>query len=630
MSVRAQTVSKPDRARLAGAQSGLLQRKCACGQHTVAGGECAECGKERNSLQRKADSQLAQGPGSSLSRVPFMQPKLIIGASDNPLEQEADRIADRVLAAPTQPAVTSAPPRIQRVAEQSAEHSVAAPDSVDRVLASPGKPLDPALRQEMERSFGRDFSRVRVHSGGAAEQSAREVSARAYTVGHNIVFGAGQFAPRTHEGRRLIAHELTHVVQQSTHLTRKLVQRCPDHTKDPEYDGKAAAIKGLAEYAKLPTVYSDQQPGTRSTADWIITEARTRTYCIYYIDELTRLFGKPVKPPATVSAETSASTAKALAAETKRVGAANLGRRVGEAPKPVSPAAARPKEANRTGLEEAASAGRVLQRIAGKFGGGHYFIDASDPNNIIVKAKILLTKKGRGTEKDVESIIAMEDAIEKAASTRGYLVDIEFVKVADENTFKADVNPGVWETAGNWSGGDPQGFAHELHHMFAFTLDRYDYIQRQAGNTSMEISNRLYWFSQELKKPAGYNDPKSILADPRQHPTDVDVCTVAGVADVAKCISSRETVNKAFNQITTANKTPEDRIRNSILKFQKSDPATMMAVLREVFRMLFGFPEAENIRKRLVSKNDALGKVFQQLTGDQQRELLKIIATPQK
>ena len=90
-----------------------------------------------------------------------------------------------------------------------------APASVDRVLASPGRPLEPALRQDMEQRFGHDFSRVRVHSDAAAEQSARDVNANAYTVGHNVVFGAGRFAPGTHEGRRLIAHELTHVVQQS-------------------------------------------------------------------------------------------------------------------------------------------------------------------------------------------------------------------------------------------------------------------------------------------------------------------------------------------------------------------------------------------------------------------------------
>jgi hypothetical protein len=67
----------------------------------------------------------------------------------------------------------------------------------------------------MEQRFSHDFSRVRVHSDTAAQQSAQDVKANAYTVGHNIVFGADRFAPATHEGRRLLAHELTHVVQQS-------------------------------------------------------------------------------------------------------------------------------------------------------------------------------------------------------------------------------------------------------------------------------------------------------------------------------------------------------------------------------------------------------------------------------
>lgn len=68
----------------------------------------------------------------------------------------------------------------------------------------------------MEQRFGYDFSEVRVHTGAAAERSARDVNAHAYTVGHSMVFGAGRFSPGTREGRRLIAHEMTHVVQQSS------------------------------------------------------------------------------------------------------------------------------------------------------------------------------------------------------------------------------------------------------------------------------------------------------------------------------------------------------------------------------------------------------------------------------
>lgn len=144
-----------------------------------------------------------------------LQRKLSIGASNDPLEQEADRVADQVVAAPRHSAVNTTVSRIQRSTGQTSESADAAPDSVDRVLASSGRPLEPALRQDMEQRFRHDFSRVRVHTDSTAEQSARDVNANAYTVGHNIVFGPSRFAPATQEGKRLIAHELTHVVQQS-------------------------------------------------------------------------------------------------------------------------------------------------------------------------------------------------------------------------------------------------------------------------------------------------------------------------------------------------------------------------------------------------------------------------------
>lgn len=159
--------------------------------------------------QTQKNSDVTSAAGSLLQR------KLTIGASNDPLEQEADRVADQVMAATTDPATNSAPRRIQRFTGHSSGENSAAPASVDSVLASGGSPLEPALQQDMSQHFGHDFSRVRVHADAAAEQSARDVNAHAYTVGHDIAFGAGQFAPGTHEGRRLIAHELTHVVQQA-------------------------------------------------------------------------------------------------------------------------------------------------------------------------------------------------------------------------------------------------------------------------------------------------------------------------------------------------------------------------------------------------------------------------------
>jgi hypothetical protein len=194
---------------------GILQRKCVCGNHKVAGGECAECAQKKSGLQRK----------------------LAIGASNDPLERESDRVAEQMMAAPLNSAVSGAPLHIQRFTGQASGQIDAAPASVDRVLADSGRPLEPTLRQDMEQRFGYDFSRVRVHSGAAAEQSAQEVNANAYTVGHNVVFGAGQFAPGTHGGRRLIAHELTHVVQQQGTATHRL-QRSPKDDNTPSKDPK--------------------------------------------------------------------------------------------------------------------------------------------------------------------------------------------------------------------------------------------------------------------------------------------------------------------------------------------------------------------------------------------------------
>ncbi len=91
------------------------------------------------------------------------------------------------------------------------------PPVVHEVLRSPGQPLDRGTRAFMEPRFGYNFSQVRLHTGAKAAESARAVNALAYTVGHQIVFGNSQYAPETAKGRELLAHELTHTVQQRAH-----------------------------------------------------------------------------------------------------------------------------------------------------------------------------------------------------------------------------------------------------------------------------------------------------------------------------------------------------------------------------------------------------------------------------
>jgi uncharacterized protein DUF4157 len=180
-------------------------------------------------LQRSIGSRAV----SRLLRSHDIHAKLEIGAVDDPLEREADYVADRVMRMPDSSVRDAAAGTLQRKCteckeEEEEEHRLsrkeagngaslggtAAPPIVQQALRTPGQPLDAAARSFMERRFGRRFGNVRVHAEKRAVESARAVGALAYTVGQNIVFGAGQYQPSSASGRRLLAHELAHVVQQ--------------------------------------------------------------------------------------------------------------------------------------------------------------------------------------------------------------------------------------------------------------------------------------------------------------------------------------------------------------------------------------------------------------------------------
>jgi hypothetical protein len=208
-----------------------------------------------------------------------LQTKLKVNEPGDIYEREADRVADRVLATSAHHDVSGAPPRIQRFSGQSPGQMDVAPASVDQVLARPGRPLEPALRQDMEQRFGHDFSHVRLHTGAEAEQSAQDVNAQAYTVGHHMVFGAGRFAPETRQGRRLIAHELTHVVQQTAAVGRMLVRQ-PADTDQTKSSRRSIVIweRAVGQRVKLKTKLSvrGQVPkGSSDTLDSVVgaTEA---------------------------------------------------------------------------------------------------------------------------------------------------------------------------------------------------------------------------------------------------------------------------------------------------------------------------------------------------------------------
>jgi uncharacterized protein DUF4157 len=190
-------------------------------------------------------------------RPSAIQAKLAISQPDDPYEQEADRVADRVMRMASHPAggrrqqsinseLRSPAPgsrKVQRKCGPCEEEeeglqrkeqpgqvaaAAAAPPLVGDALSSPGRPLDPVTRSFMEARFGDDFSDVHVHTDTRAADSAQAVKARAFTRGSEIVFGAGQYNVDTNAGLHLLAHELAHVGQQRAELKwRPIVQRVP-------------------------------------------------------------------------------------------------------------------------------------------------------------------------------------------------------------------------------------------------------------------------------------------------------------------------------------------------------------------------------------------------------------------
>jgi hypothetical protein len=160
-----------------------------------------------------------------------VQAKLSVSAPDDPFEREADQVAQQVLRMP-EPVVqrscsacaTGVSPcskcreeetlTIRRKTDDSgAMADVSVPESFISSLG-PGQPLDTATRTFMEPRFGQSFQDVRLHTDAAADAAAQNIQARAFTLGHDIVFARGEYAPDSATGRKLLAHELTHTVQQ--------------------------------------------------------------------------------------------------------------------------------------------------------------------------------------------------------------------------------------------------------------------------------------------------------------------------------------------------------------------------------------------------------------------------------
>jgi uncharacterized protein DUF4157/uncharacterized protein DUF922 len=205
-------------------------------------------GKPPTIIDLAASCTAAEGEAEQAATA---QAKLEVSQPGDPYELEADRIADQVMrmADPSStkwmdvsarrsalqrkcaeceekdkkkeeegsPAAEEEGKKVQRTASGP---GVIVPERVVAITRSGGQPLDAETRAFMEPRFGFDFSKVRIHADSSAADAARSVDARAYTVGSDVAFAAGQYSPRTTSGKRLLAHELAHVVQQSVHAVR--------------------------------------------------------------------------------------------------------------------------------------------------------------------------------------------------------------------------------------------------------------------------------------------------------------------------------------------------------------------------------------------------------------------------
>ncbi|MGB7923297.1 MAG: DUF4157 domain-containing protein [Pyrinomonadaceae bacterium] len=236
---------------------GLLQRKCACGQHTGGGGSCGACARKNRTLQRQSAHEHGH-----------------------------------------------------------AHATTAAPESVHQTLRSPGHSLDASTRSFMESRFDHDFSHVRVHTDERAGESARDVSALAYTVGHDVVFRSGQYAPTTGEGRRLIAHELAHVVQQDSSATvggridYAADSSADEHNADtvaeaalagrpigPVMKAQSVVQRRAAPYIKKVTVHLT--PPQSADLEWEGTPPADATGSDHFTVSTGKGYGDPGDPPGT-------------------------------------------------------------------------------------------------------------------------------------------------------------------------------------------------------------------------------------------------------------------------------------------------------------------------------------------
>jgi len=161
-----------------------------------------------------------------------VQAKLEVSRPDDLAEREAERVAADVLDKPEGPEVEASV--LRQTTDTGGTAVDAGTEAEIESVTSGGSPLSQSAREFFEPRFGRDFSDVQVHTGPEADEAARSIDAEAFTYGSDVVFASNNYQPHTSRGRELLAHELTHVVQQ----TEPQVKSEPDDASDVTSGGE--------------------------------------------------------------------------------------------------------------------------------------------------------------------------------------------------------------------------------------------------------------------------------------------------------------------------------------------------------------------------------------------------------
>jgi outer membrane protein OmpA-like peptidoglycan-associated protein len=215
--------------------------------------------------------------GFDFAEIGIIQPKLKVNQPQGEYEQEADRVAEQIFRMSAgDSAITPSHSNEGRIStkcsaceieekemQDSRKPSTASDleandeilEEINTIHSGGSSPLDASTKDFMESRFGYDFSNVRIYADESYARSVNSLNALAYTSGNKIVFGYGQYSPHTLEGRKLLAHELTHVIQQSEYHLKDTISRSPAEEEHGEGEGMDEAEEISPSYSTISVIW---------------------------------------------------------------------------------------------------------------------------------------------------------------------------------------------------------------------------------------------------------------------------------------------------------------------------------------------------------------------------------------